>query len=243
MPGCTTIASYGDNKSGLIAGMAKATARIAVFDERDIASPESYARWLSGEAQRRWDAKADLGTRVHAHALARSQNRPIDLKADELGHVFALDAFIEKEVDSFTTCETVVGDGVWGYGGRGDAWGVLKSYGPSLWDYKTGERRYSELKDALQLAGLASAKGFVRYDASGMVVDGFGDMPEIGHWLDVYLADDGNYKIYETPIDELLIQSFRQRCLAYHADRRARGALKGKPNGDEQDGGTGDQAP
>jgi hypothetical protein len=227
-PGATTIAGYGDSGDGLKFGAAKLTAEIATYEHemRDQLGLDEYCRWLGGEFDRRWKAKANLGTRVHDQALAWSQGKEITALPDEEPYLDALAAFISEQVTEFVACERIVGHPEFGYGGRGDAWGVLVGRGVTCWDYKTGERKYNVLKDALQLTGLTTALGFTVYDHAG-ALEYYEPTPAVDSLVNVYLHNDGTYALYDTPAnDPVLIDAFRRNCAAYHARKLAEKRMK-----------------
>lgn len=230
MPGATTIAGFGDGGEGLKFGAAKLTAEIAVQESHhreDFDSLDAYQGWLAKEFDVRWKQKADLGTRVHDHALAWSQGKEIDSHFDEDPYLDALERFYADEVVEWIACERIVGSPTHGYGGRADWWAELRSYGPTLGDWKTGARKYSVLKDSLQLTGLNDAEGFVLHDRDGMVADEVEPLPSVNALLNVYLLPSGEYEVYPTPLnDPDLTDAFRALCAGYHARRRAVARLK-----------------
>lgn len=231
-PGITTIAAMTDRGDTLRNAQARLTAEIAVNEpgrRLDFNSDHEYARWLARAASDRWSDKSNLGTRVHQHANDWANGRSAETLADEQGHLDALQSFIETEVVRFIASEAYVGCPTHGYGGRLDQLGELHSWpGVTLWDWKTGRnRRYAALRDALQLVGLATAEGFIRYDAEGWVSH-LEPLPEIHHLLDVYLSEKGTYTVYETPMDDSLVDLVHQLAAAYHGQKRAEKYLRQK---------------
>ena len=231
MPGATTIAGLPDDGEGLKRGAAKETARIALFESHLIEEqpPDQRFDWLKSEYDRRWKLKGDLGTRVHNHALEWAKGLPVDEQPDETPRLDALARFIETEVLEWIALERVVGCQKHGYGARLDFIARLVRFdgAVTLGDWKTGNRTFSVLKDALQLVGIAHADGFVVYDDKGMLT-GFDPLPEIEHLVNVYLTPEGTYQVYETPPDDSLLTLFHACCTMYHARSDAKKYLRSK---------------
>ena len=161
--------------------------------------------YCRGEFRRAWDAKADLGSRIHDHALAWSAGRDIDALADEQGHLDALEAFLVEQNPKFLYAERVVvhpnpeGRDDLEYGGRLDF--IAEIGGKTLLcDYKTGKQGFLGDK-ALQAAAYANAKGLANYDEDGALAD-LTPLPQLDGCRTIYLDGDGTYTVVD-PFERL----------------------------------------
>lgn len=180
--------------------------------------------WLRGEVERRWKAKADLGSRVHDHAYQWTLGNAVDALPDEKTRLDALELFYEECDPEFIpgAIERVVvhpyPDNVrsWEYGGRDDGFAILHrvperfaargiTTGPKVTDYKTGGCYLEQL--AMQLAAYANGLGFTVYDAKGMLTD-LDPIPKVNQGVGIYLHEDGTYDLALVPIDRRVFAAF-----------------------------------
>ncbi len=167
------------------------------------ADPEDvYAYWARGRFDEVWRAKADRGSRVHAHAENWVAGIPITPLDDEAGYINALERFWEECEPEFHHSERIVvnpspeGHDDWEYGGRLDMFATLHKgpmQGIFLGDWKTGGHYRGPV--ALQSAGYLGAK-FATYLPNGDLGP-LEDLPKVDTAIDIYLHVDGTYKIID----------------------------------------------
>ena len=178
---------------------------------------EVYFDWLRMEAERRWKAKADLGSRVHAHVYDLSMGRDVDALDDELPYIAAWARYVEENAVEFVPecTERVVvhphplGEDELEYGGRDDLFAVHHAgpfEGEIIGDYKTGGKYPTQV--TLQLAGYRYGYGFATYDERGMLTDHYDELPVVKHALSIYLHDDETYEAWKAPADERAWHTF-----------------------------------
>ncbi len=170
-----------------------------------------YFDWLRMEVERRWKAKADLGSRVHGHVYTLSTGEDIDALDDELPFVDAWGKYVEENGVEFIqdATERVIvhpapeDNESLEYGGRDDLFAVHHAgecQGLILGDFKTGGFYPTQL--TLQLSGYGFGKGFATYDKDGNLLDDYDPIPAWTRGIGIYLHDDGTYELHEMPSDE-----------------------------------------
>lgn len=145
-----------------------------------------------------WDAKADIGTAIHEHIGLWAEGKSTDVTEAEEPYLDAFTAFCDAKHPIWLQTDRAVAS-AWGYGGRLDLIGIIEEKGhPEIWllDGKTGKYYARELE--LQLAGYASADGFIVYDQAGQAVD-LEPIPTIDRWGGLYLHADGTAQLREVP--------------------------------------------
>jgi hypothetical protein len=232
-PGITSLTRLVDKPDGLLRGLGRQTANIAVFEPQHqyrFDSNSAYANWLGREAQNRWITKRELGTHVHEiHASwGTDPGRPIVVQPPAAGLVDGLASFWEAEHPRLEYVEVLLGNEDDEFGARADGIGFLDNFpGLSIWDVKTGSnRRYNFLTDALQLVGQWMCRRIL-YDEWGMFA-GFAELPEISHLLNVYLTHDGHHHIFRTEPHPVLEQLVRDLADVWWGRKSAIDILKGK---------------
>lgn len=148
-PGASSIAQLGTDLRGWYATEA---ARSAVDFHADWSGwePRTAIEWLSGAADRKRDAAADIGTAVHAWCAERAEGEIQRIPTPEIkGHAEQFLRFLADFNPTFLHVERAVfGDG---YAGSFDFIADIPGHGRLLVDIKTGKSVHPE-SVALQLA-------------------------------------------------------------------------------------------
>ena len=182
----------------------KKNAKVDLKDDEQV-----YFDWLRMEVDRRWKAKADLGSRVHGHVYDLSMGRDIEALDDELQFIHAWEWYVEENEVEFipSATERVVvhpnplGDDTLEFGGRDDLFAIHhagKHQGLVVNDYKTGGKYPTQV--TLQLAGYGNGLGFATYDEEGKVTDQYDPLPDWKLAISTYLHDDGTYEAWRAPV-------------------------------------------
>lgn len=155
--------------------------------------------------------KQDTGTRVHGYMEAYILGNPIEARTDELGHVDAIEAWMNRDRPKLLAAEFIVVNPGVGYGGRGD---LLVAINNEVWliDLKTG--KHFPVPHTLQLAALRYAERAV-YNEQGMLTETM-EMPHVDHTADLYTRNDGTFDLIEVPADYDAYDTFTDLVLAYH---------------------------
>ena len=163
---------------------------------------DKFLHACRAEHKRRWDAKADLGSRVHDHALDWALGKEIEILEDEVAWMQCVEKFFVMYQPKFLYVEEVVvnpspmGDDSLEYGGRFDA--IVEIDGKTyLIDYKTGSPGYPVDK-ALQGAAYAHCE-IAQYNESGDLV-GTLPLPPLDGLRTVYFNGTGDDPIVEDPL-------------------------------------------
>ena len=178
---------------------------------------EIYYDWLRGEVERRWKAKADLGSRVHDHVYELSMGNDVDAQEDEIGYLDSWALYVEENGVEFVpeATERVVvhphplDDDSLEYGGRDDLFSIHhagKFQGATVSDYKTGGCYPTQV--TLQLAAYGHGLGFAVYDNDGKMLDTYDPLPQWTRAFGVYLRPDGTYKLWEAPVTDATFSAF-----------------------------------
>ena len=139
-----------------------------------------------------WNAKRNLGTRVHAYIGQWAKGKTADVLAEDEGHLDAFTAFCRAKKPEWLETERAVVSSL-GYGGRFDLIGYFEGEYWAL-DGKTGKIYETELE--LQLAGYMGTDGMVVYDAAGTAI-GIEPLPHVDRWAGLYLTGDGKAQLVE----------------------------------------------
>lgn len=173
--------------------------------------------------RKEWAEKASRGTRVHDHALAWSNGETVDQQEDEAGYLDALERFIVERQPTWLEREEIVVSSR-GYGGRFDMIVQMPDHDVWLIDIKTG-RDYA-LEHTLQLNGYAFADGIATFDENGNL-SGTRPLPPIHRAGDLYLGDNGTYRLIEYPLGERPFGLFCHLLETYKALQDVKSLLKG----------------
>lgn len=169
-----------------------------------------------GNHRQEWDAKRDLGTRVHDYCASLLAAEAFDYLPSDLSYVNAMEKFIVDHDPEAIEVEQIVVSHL-GYGGRFD---MIVDLGPlggiGLFDVKTG-KPYA-VEHTLQLSAYRHADGIAVYDEAGMLT-GVRPLPDITRTGCLYLFEDGSYKLEEYPADEVAFESFKALLQAYQWTR------------------------
>ena len=213
------LASYRGNGSTSV----KARELAALGTDNEI-----FAHLGRGEFDRQWKAKADRGNRVHDVAERWTHGEAVEVAADEVPYVDALEAFHRQYKPVFHLTECVVLHRSLRYGGRfdtiatlyewkcvvgdgyeGSEWAWIK-LGTYLIDYKTG----GEYEDsvAMQTIGYMDCELPVYVDGA---LAGFKELPHLDGARIIYLREDGTFSIkdpFEKIPQDIAREAFRS-CL------------------------------
>ncbi|MHB2029849.1 MAG: hypothetical protein ACYCPT_13705 [Acidimicrobiales bacterium] len=198
---------------------------------------EVFAHWARGDFQRQWNAKAELGQRVHTVAEKWSRGEDVDVQPDEVGYVDALEAFHRDYKPKFKLVECIVVNPELEYGGRFDAISELDGpliQGNAFLDYKTGRDYVDSL--AKQFIGYMDAL-LASYDDAGRLLDPK-PLPEVTTSVGVYLHDDGTYHLsqpFEKITQEQARRGFRACLELFKAEREIEAALKASASKENED--------
>ena len=150
-----------------------------------------------------WKAKADTGTRIHAHASDWALGKWVDVLEQDEAYLDAFSAFINANKPKWIETERAVVHSA-GFGGRFDLIGEIGGV-PTLLDVKTGKPYPLEL--SLQLSGYRFAEAMIVYNKAGVAV-GVEPMPYIERCGGLYLSDDGTATFVEVKADEEAFAAF-----------------------------------
>lgn len=182
-----------DGKSGAFAGAAVKLAR----------EGKNY--------REEWKAKAERGSRIHAHLESFLKSEDAEVCSDETGYVDALEKFIMEHQPKVLEMEAIcLSDH--GYGGRFDLLATLNDGFNWLLDLKTGNQYAVE--HTLQLSAYRYSDGIAVYGEDGGL-SSLRPMPEIHKTGCLYVKDDGTYKIVEYPADFTAFCAFLNLLDAY----------------------------
>jgi hypothetical protein len=141
-----------------------------------------------------WNARAEIGTRVHGHCEAFLRGEDIEQAAEEKGYVDALEKWIVTDDPQVIEQEAIVLSQL-GYGGRFD---ILCRIGgeTALIDLKAGKKY--PVEHSLQLSAYANADGLAVFNPAGMLI-GVRDLPPIDWCACLYVRADGTYDLDRYP--------------------------------------------
>ena len=176
----------------------------SALDKRALATngtdDEVFVHLARGEFDRVWKAKADRGSRVHAHAEAWARGRTVDVLDDERGYVDALAEFFDLYRPHFEMVECLVLNAEHRYGGRFDAIMTINNApGDSLnrvrvlGDWKTGDPWPFDV--ALQTVAYTHGQ-LASYDMDGTLV-GLDALPSLDGCRVIYLQPNGTVKVVD----------------------------------------------
>ncbi len=158
--------------------------------------------------RREWNAKKDLGTRIHAHIGEWVLGEPVEVTEEDEPYLDCFSGFCRAKRPAWIETErAVIGDQV---GGRFDLVGEIEG---DFWllDTKTGKIYEIELE--LQLAGYASMHGMIVYDEAGAAAS-LEPMPHITRWAGLYLRPGEDailLEVAKTPEEKALaVAAFRK---------------------------------
>jgi hypothetical protein len=161
-----------------------------------------------------WKAKAERGSRVHAHCEAFLKGQEVDVRDDEHGFVDAVEAFLKNEQPEVIELEQITLS-THGYGGRFDM--IVAMRGENwLLDLKTGNS-YA-IEHTLQLSAYKYADGIAVYSDEGELT-GVRPLPPIDKTGCLYVRADGSYYIAEYPADEVAFSHFVNLLKVYQWTR------------------------
>jgi hypothetical protein len=151
-----------------------------------------------------WNAKRDLGIRIHAHAKDWAMGKAVDVLPSDEPYMDALAAFCRAKHPQWIEAERAVVSSD-GFGGRFDL--VCEMDGiATLLDAKSGRPYFTEL--TLQLSAYRFAEGMVLYDKDGMAA-ALEPMPYIERCAGLYLDGSGKATMVECPVDETSFAAFK----------------------------------
>ncbi len=163
---------------------------------------ERFLHACRGVFKKKWDEKANLGSRIHDHALNWALGKDANVLEDEISWMKGVEKFFVDFEPKFLFVEEVVvnpsplGEDALEYGGRFDA--IVEMEGNTyLIDYKTGSPGYPVAK-ALQGAAYANCQIAV-YDEEGNLSHTL-PLPKLDGLRTVYFNIEGNYAI-ENPFE------------------------------------------
>jgi hypothetical protein len=198
----TTISGLiDDGKSGGMAGAAAKLTREGINYRQD------------------WDATRDLGSRVHGHLEKWMRDEEIQVPNEEMPFVDALEKWIIDDNPQMIEQECVVLSSL-GYGGRPDWIGTITREdwptGIGIIDLKAG--KIYPIEHSLQICAYSRADGIGVYDEEGNLM-GLRPLPKIEWGADLYVRDDGTYRLERYPITDDVFEVF---CGLLHAYRWTR---------------------
>ncbi len=151
-----------------------------------------------------WNAKRDLGTRVHGYAALWADGKSADVLDTDAPYLDAFAAFCRAKHPEWIESERAVVSSL-GYGGRFD----LIGYWDGLYwliDLKCGKPYRAEL--TLQLAGYRFADGMIIYDETGKATK-LDPMPHIDRAAGLYLDEEGKATLVECNADADAFEAFK----------------------------------
>ena len=159
-----------------------------------------FLHYARGEFDRVWRAKADLGTRIHAHAEAWARGESAAQQPDEMPYLDALAEFYDAYAPRFEMVECLVLNVEHAYGGRFDAIMEINArpYDLServlvLGDWKTGSPW--PLDVALQTVAYTHGE-LGLYGTTGALA-GFQSLPPLDGCRVVYLQASGDVRVVD----------------------------------------------
>lgn len=165
---------------------------------------------LGPDFKKEWDAKAERGSRLHAHFERWLSGKDVDALDDELGYLDALEAFFKDYQPTTIAVERVVLSSA-GYGGRFDT--IVEIDGvPWIVDLKNGKQH--RIEHTMQLAAYRYADGMAVYDDMG-AFSHVEPLPLIDRAACLYLSDDGSYVFREYPADRDAFGAFLNLLLVH----------------------------
>lgn len=243
VPSVTTISGLGDDKTGMQWAAAMIAATTAIHhheayaglsqanctEEKEGLCPT--CRFLRSEHDRRWKAKAALGSHVHhlIADLAGGAEITSDEKIDP--YLDAWDAFVLDCQPEWLQLEATVlfdTNPDIKYRGTLDLIGNLTVNGErSTWliDWKTG--RFVPVSQTLQLAALRHANYLTEWQGKTETV--IGPVPKVDHCGVVMLGEDGCYELRELPADREAWTAFINLRRAWDRQNRIERWAKDNP--------------
>lgn len=125
----------------------------------NVTSERELLYHLAKTSERRRDAAAERGTRIHKLAESLIEGKPVEAEEELAPYVQSCAKFIDEWKVRPLLQEKVIGSYRWGYAGKFDVVGELPDGRRVLFDYKTGRRVYPDTK--LQLAAYRYADVYV----------------------------------------------------------------------------------
>jgi hypothetical protein len=202
------------------------TAISGLMDNGKAEGMAGAARYLAlnGRDHRaEWDAKRDLGSRVHAHCEAFLRGEGVDCLDGDAGYVDAVESFMADHDPHVLELEEIVLSEL-GFGGRFDM--IVqplqgKYVGETLLvDLKTGKRHFHE--HTLQLAAYRYADGIAVYDEDGSILE-TRPVPIADRTMCLYVGADGSYGLVEYPADRGAFRAFCALLEAYQWTKQTKG--------------------
>lgn len=253
IPSVTTIAGLlDDGKSRKFAWSASAIAADYVVHgdgewARMVSSPCDHAAKrfcpscaaIRAEFDRRWSAKADLGSHVHHLACSWAHGDSVYGDVDTNAYLDAIAAFYTQHQPRWLLTERTISGGDLSTRYRGKFDGICEVDCPVAdhdrcrWivDYKTGG--FYPLEQTLQLA----AYRFGRLTTWEDMTEHVGEpVPSTAHAGVILLRGDGGFELVELPADEFAIDGFmglrrswdfRRRIETWEKNRQADAETKG----------------
>lgn len=157
-PSVTTVLNYCVPKPALVKWKAKLVASTAVAELQGLSerTPEDAEEYLLSLADAAKDAKAGVGTEVHAYAEASALGTPAPKPSQKaLPYVRAYEAFQYDLQPEYLAVELPVFNRTYGYAGTGDMYAKINGK-VAIIDIKTGKSIWPEV--ALQLAAYARSE-------------------------------------------------------------------------------------
>lgn len=191
-PSVTTVIGVLD-KPALSFAAAKETALFAVHQQRQWRhlAPAHAVDKLKRQHRVLWDEKASRGTTVHDLANSWSQGVEVEVPADCLPYMDALEQFYRDWEPRWVEVErTVIYRGERPYGGSFDAIADLVDGRRWILDLKTGSSVWETV--ALQLAAYRYAEHIGLYDETGDLI-GTEPMIPVDACGVIHLRSDGTY--------------------------------------------------
>lgn len=227
---------HGDNWSGLAGQMSDRAIRAGHTE--CIEQKEGLCKaceFLRSEHDRRWKAKAALGSHVHHMALSWAQGDDVDVDTVCSPYMDALEKFYRDCDPEFHVLEsTVLYDTSRSHAYRGQldfvatlTRGVQRRKG--LWDIKTGS--YWPVEQTLQLSGYRFAKHLTDWSTGEEVK--CGPVPQVAEAGVLLLGADGEYRLVELPADGDAHAVFLRQVDLWHWCKRMRRWEKDHPSGIE----------
>lgn len=218
-PSATTIAgSYDDGKSRSFAWSASLIAATTAVhhpdtwsglgaegcnEEKDGLCPA--CRYLRSEFDRRWNAKAALGTHIHHLLLSWSEGVEIDVDDASEPYIDAAEKFLLDAEPAWVEVErTVLYDSPRSHGYRGQLDWIAEINCPVcppgsrckwLGDWKSGG--FYPKSQTLQLSAYRCAQHLTDWQGRDEIKEG--PVPAVAHAGVCLLGDDGNYQLIELP--------------------------------------------
>ena len=223
VPSVSTIAGLADDKAQ---GMAWAASGIAAYyGVHGMWTPDECTgekggfcdacRHVRGEFDRKWKAKAALGS--HVHHLVADMAAGVEITADDTvaPYLDAFDKFVIAHWPTWVMLErTVRCNGLLGYRGQFDAIADLTVEGvrePWLIDFKTGG--FHAFSQTLQLSGYRYADDITKWVDGDERQDR--KMMPVKHCGVVLLQPDGEFRLVELPAGPKAYSAFMKLRAVY----------------------------